>query len=447
MLKKKILYNVGIYFIIFLIIGLFVRDTSSHLNIFSTISNLMNQATMSDSRSFAQAANDIYLNGWITQNYVWIIHLWPPGFILLQVAILKLFGGSSAYILLILIILNAFLFAISLALLNDYLIPLIGKISAFILPLAILLFPIVRIFMFEPNGILLGESFSISFFLLTIILILRGIKNKSLSNAIYAGFFLGLSCYFRSQFELLVLSLTFFALLIIAWQIISYSKSKDKNRDINKIWIIKTITITMIVTHLLMLPWRIHNFIDYKGISWVQTNYYVALQSLSTTEYLNKHSAHFVAAGAGNIPCILVPKYCGKTDTSLLYKAFVHNIWQWYKIKIPIIARYWFSLKSNFTYIDLFVFSSDLIFNLIFLLLTLSIFPLLFVVRKFSNWPILLWINISFYSAFFVIFTFVHLEARYLYFPKIYGFFMFIILLSHYINEKKRHVKVDIGDK
>lgn len=422
-----------IYFLILLTIGLIVRDIDGQPGLLFSILDVANRGSpFGDPRTFAQAAYDIYQHGWLTTNYIWTIHLWPPGFMLLEGYSLKLFG-SNAQIVLVLVILSAAFLAFVLTLLREHLLPILGNIWASVLPLLLLCFPVARVFLLEPAGIIFGETFAISCFLLMILFTLRAIDKKLLSNAIYAGVFFALSSYFRSQFELLVLMFSTLALPLIIWQGIAWFKQKDKSKCITKLFIIKTVVILLIVTHLLMLPWRIYHWVEIKRFSWVQTTEYIELNALASDKALLAHNGSFIIDGAGNLACKVEPTYCDKTDTSLFYKAFFHHIGEWYKIRASVTGHFWYSplfkgLK-DFNAVQL----SDFIYNSILLLAILGIVPLLILLRKLPIWPVLLWTNFSFFSTFFVIFSLVQIEPRYFYLIKIYGVFMFIVLLSYYL--------------
>ena len=427
----------GIYFLILLAIGLFVRDFNGQAGLFFSISDIADHGSLfGDPRTFAQAAYDIYQHGWLTTNYIWTIHLWPPGFMLVEATILKLFGGNAP-IVLILVILSAAFLSLVLAFLREHLLPIFGNIWAGMLPLLIICFPVGRAFLLEPAGIIFGETFAISCFLLMILFTLRAIDKKLLSNAIYAGIFFATSAYFRSQFELLALTFSILALPLIIWQRIVWFKQKDKNKCTIQLFIVEAVATLLIITHLLMLPWRIYHRVEIKHFSWVQTSEYIKLNALASDQTLLAHNASFVIAGAGNLACRVEPAYCDKSDTSLFYKAFIHHIGQWYKMRASVIGRFWYSQLfkglEDFNAIRL----SDFIYNSILLLAILGIVPLLVLLRNLPIWPVLLWINISFFSTFFIIFTFAQIESRYFYSIKIYSVFMFMILLSHYLCGNK----------
>jgi hypothetical protein len=432
--------NFIVYFIFTLTIAFFVGDTDGQLKLSSTILDIVNQSLVADSHNFAQTAIEVFKNGWFTESNMWVIHLWPPGFILLETAILKLFGGLSTPIIIILIILSSLSFAFALSMICDYISPLIGNLLGFIVPLIFFIFPFIRFFMLEPSGIIFGETLAISFFIISIILILQAVKEQKLNKAIYSGILFALSAYFRSQFELLVLSFSILSIPLFIYQLLIWKKNKSSNGSVSQLFTIKAVILMLLVTHLLMLPWRIYHQIEGKNFAWVQTSKLVVINSLASSKSLLKHNGNWIIAGGGNLACQLEPTYCDKTEKSLFYKAFAYNIVRWYELKAKKIKDFWYmplvqtqhSNQINFVP-NLF----DFVSNTFFLILLISIFPLIIKLRKFPNSKMFLWIATSFFGTYFVIFTFVQFETRYFFLPKIFTLLFFIILLCNYIYQKK----------
>lgn len=163
-IKHESLWVGIIYFLILLGIALWVRDITNQLDTFNTIQQLIKTSQLGDPIYSATAAMDIAEKGWISTANEWIINLWPPGFILLEALIIKLLG-ADAPVILVLQVFAAVLFSIVLVLLFNLLREYAIKQVAFILPLLIFAFPVSRVFLLEPTGISLGESFAIGFFL------------------------------------------------------------------------------------------------------------------------------------------------------------------------------------------------------------------------------------------------------------------------------------------
>lgn len=197
-----------IYFLILLGIALWVRDIPNQPDAFSiTLQQLIQTSAWSDPTYFATAAIDIAENGWISSVNDWIFNLWPPGFILLEAMIIKMFG-PDAPVILVLQILAAGLFSAVLVLLYELLNSRVNSKTSFALPLLIFAFPVARVFLLQPTGISLGENFAIGLFLICILLVFRSVMRNQIRYAVYAGLCLALSAYFRSQFEIILLALT-----------------------------------------------------------------------------------------------------------------------------------------------------------------------------------------------------------------------------------------------
>jgi hypothetical protein len=472
----------GLYFLILLSIALWVRDIEnqpdvSHL----TLHQLIQTSTvMGDPNSFATAAIDVASNGWISSANNWIFGLWPPGFILLESLILKLFG-LDAPVLLILQILTVGLLSITFSFFYGFLRGSLVRPIAFILPLIIFAFPVPRVFLLQPIGVSLGESFAIGFCFLSILLALLSVQQNSLRYAIYAGLCLALAAYFRSQFEFIILVMTGWGVL---WGAIVFStsvKSKLKRTPISVILTIQsssisvksrlicrnggggwsvvfkrnplsnalqsnlllTVAIILLTAHTAMLPWRIYHRVHDGSASWVHTTSVIAGNSVMTSEALEKANGGFVVAGGGNLVCRIDSSTCGDTThaVKLFVKTFFSHPVQWYTLKLEIIGNFWFSSiqdwvtpsSINSSYINAFG-------NGLALLSLIVIISLLFTrkLRSHESWGLLVWFNLSLFSAYILIFTAAHFEIRYFYFPKIAALFMLIAIVSLYFRPSQK---------
>jgi hypothetical protein len=437
-----------VYFLILLSIAFWVRDIPNQQDSFNTIQQLINAGGMSDSASFATAAIDVAENGWISSANEWVFNLWPPGFVLLEALILKVFG-LGVPIILVLQILAAALFAIVLTLLHDFLRTLVKSRLAVMLPLLIFAFPVSRVFLLEPGGVVLGESFAIGFFLLGVLLILRSVMKNSLRCAVYAGLCLALTAYFRSQFELILLALTGWGVLLVI--VIQFTRLRNLTEPSAVKFIVKTIAITLLVAHAATAPWRVYHMVHlhynakiqkFEGSpSWVYTSQLIYENSVQTTEYLYKNSGGFVVAGAGNLTCRIDPATCGDTANAQksFIKTFIKHPVEWYSFKFEVIGKYWFSSMKNRTHFKFSPTVADTLINGLLLMSLIALVCLLFTrkVRSHGSWILLMWFNASLISAYMLIFTLVHFEVRYFYFPKIAIMLMFIIVSSMYYQPMK----------
>ena len=437
-LKHESLWIGFIYFIILLGLALWVRDIPNQHDPFITIQQIVEESRYGDPKYFAAAAIDIAENGWVGSANEWVLNLWPPGFVLLEALIIKVLG-PDAPVIVVLQIITAVLFSIVLVLLYDLLNEHF-KGLAFALPLLIFAFPVSRAFLLQPIGITFGEGLAVGFFMLGILLAFRSAARRSLIYAAYAGLCLALSAYFRSQFELILLALTAWAiLLVIAMQITRLRNSIGPELVKS---IVKTMVVVLLVAHTTMVPWRAYHWINQETAQWVLTTELTYPILLVTSEYLGKD--HHAIVGGGNVVCRIDPATCDNTASpqnakKAIVKTFIAHPVEWFLFKFELIGKYWFSSSEKWGNPSESSIM-DLVTNALFLvsLIALAILLLAQKVRSHYLWILLLWFNISLFSAFMAIYTLVHFEVRYFFVPKIVSIMMFIIVVSLYFRPIKR---------
>lgn len=435
--KYESLWVGVIYFLILLGIALWVRDIPNQPDAFNTtIQQLIKPGVlgMSDPTSFATAAADIAENGWISSANDWIFNLWPPGFVLLEALIIKVLG-SAVPVLLVLQVLAVLLFSVVLLLLYELLRRCVKSKVAFALPLLILVFPVSRAFLLQPAGVSLGESFAIGFFLIGVFLAFRSVTHNQIRHAIYAGLCLALSAYFRSQFEIILLALTGWGILLIV--AIKYSRLQYSIEPKLVKSVFRTMAVTLLVAHAATIPWRAYHWIHLGYPSWVDTSTVIFVNSVRTSESLVDKEGNFVFEGAGNLVCRIDPATCGDAvhAKKLFIKTFIEHPVEWYSMKLDVIGRYWFSSVKNYSSVYHQSTSMDFVSNGLILVALISSVFLLFTrnVRSHSFWILLVWFIMSLISAYMLIFSLAHFEVRYFYFPKVAAVVMAIIVAClHY---------------
>ena len=294
-----------------------------------------------DPNSFATGALDIYRYGWFKEDNQWLIRLWPPGFMVLEGLVLKCFGVEAPFIL-ILIVLNSIFLGFLLLVFRAHLLRVVPVKAASMLPLLPLFLPVTRFFLLQPGGIILGEAFSIVFFLTAMFLIPLAIRNRSWGEAIPAGLLLALSAYFRSNFELPVTFLTLMAaLLVLPYYLLFRNWIRRVDRDIMSCFI-RTVVIVLSVANAAMVPWRIHNYYRSGNFSWTQTPNIEYRNAGLTDEQLTDNNGFFVVRGGGNLAGNTA-NYCGRSDNWEFYQAFLRHFDEWCKYKFRIFGKFWFS--------------------------------------------------------------------------------------------------------
>ena len=424
------------YFVIVLLIGLFIRDAPGQDSMFLNTSSFLEKGGYGDPRSFVKVALDICKYGWVTTENLWLIDVWPPGFMYLEGIILKIFGENAPFIL-ILIVINSFVYAGLLLLFKHLLQGYVPVKMASLLPLVPFVFPMIRLFLLEPVGIVFGEGFAIAFFLAASILVLKSIKIFSWKTAIFAGILFALSAYFRSTFELMVSSLTLF---VISYVVLHVVLSRINIIKGQYLLTVKSLLLAVLVANMLMMPWRLYHYFQPSthSLSWTVTHKGVFIHGSLTDEQLTGELARaggsLVLLGGGNIACKLDSSYCGKPNKKNYYRVFRENLIEWCKFKISIFDDFWFSSSYSFGTPLYPTTISDKIENSFYLIFSLLNFVLLFILRKIPESKVMLLQYLSFCTITFVASILAHLEVRYLFAIKIYSLFTFIILFCIFYN-------------
>ncbi len=421
----------SIYFVVIMCLSVFVRDISGQYNVFTTtVMDIIIESQMGDPKYFATAALDISKNGWISNPNTWIFNLWPPGFILLEALIIKIFGVTVPILLVLQFILSILYAILFLIFYNDFKISRY-KIVSFLFPLILFLFPFSRVFLLQPVGITLGESFSIAFFLIAILLAIKSIKSEKILYAIYSGIFIGVSTYFRSQFEILLLGMSAGLVILIILIQFKIFKNIFDDKIIKKS--LKSIIVILIVAHALMIPWRFYHYYNHGSPSWVYTSSNTYANAVKTSEELRKLGGGFVVDGGGNLVCRINPITCGDMTNAKehFFRTLFNNPIEWYSIKLDILGKYWFSSEENWVSVYYEAGTLDYISNSFILTMLISIFYLMLKknILKDKYWIMIGWLIGSLFFSYLIIFTVQQFEVRYFYFPKIIILIFFLILI------------------
>lgn len=435
----RTLYIAGAYFTFLLVLALWVRDVPYDYNVFTlTAPELVQTSALGDPSSFATAAMDVAQNGWISVENEWIFNLWPPGFVVLEALIIRVLGPEVP-IILALQVLATVLFSVVLTLLCRHLDATFGKTLAFLLPLAIFAFPVSRVFLLQPTGVTLGETFAIGFFLIGLLLTLRSAETGRMLNAVLAGSCIALSAYFRSQFEIILLALTFWGLITMTVLGIRRLTVERKSRRTKTVLL--TIGVTILVAHVTTAPWRAYHWMNHETLKWVQTSTLTFRNSVLESKELEELGAGWVVAGGGNLTCQIDPTTCGRLENaeSLFVRTFLSNPFEWYARKSEIIGDYWFAPVQNWTAVSVGPTVWDFVNNTLILAALGGLVVLLCLrnVRAWAEWYVQVWFTASLLSAYALIITVSQFEVRYFYFPKIVILAMFIIAARFVVHRHR----------
>lgn len=406
------------------------RDNALQPDILIRVSDFLRFPISSDPRTFAGAGLELSRHGWLTPDSMWIFRLWPPGFAILLGSIFSIFGVEVPF-LSILLVLTIMVCTFMLMTVRRYLSLYVPAAWALGLPLLPFVFSVTRFFLLEPIGLAFGEGFSVIFFITSIFMLLLAVAAGSIRRALVSGVFLALAAYFRSQYELLAVCMLLGALaLLVGGVVLSFIRKKSISFGKSGSSLM-LVVVAMLSAQLLMLPWRIHNYIESGSLSWVQTADLVARNGLASDEKLLGMGAKFVIIGGGNLACKLEPDYCDKTDKSLFYDAFFRNPGKWLGYKSTFLEKFWFSDIEYFPeVVDDEDYPGDYLENSLILALALSSFCILFAARKMRSASLYFWVFCSFYGCFLIVFSLVQLEVRYFFLMKIFAMFCWIALAA-----------------
>lgn len=376
-----------------------------------------------DPQTFARAALDISRHGWVQPNNIWILDYWPPGLMLLEGYFARLFGESAPLVLFLQLCASA-LFALVLTHWFMFLAHRVRPTIAFLLPLGLFMFPVVRLFLLEPMGVTFGENFAVGFLLLHVLLMLRSIENSSLRLAGLSGVALAASAYFRSQFELFVLGMSTFAIVLWLMTFWPYLR-KSIDAKIRRTSV-RNVFVGVLVAHALMIPWRVYHLSSQGNPSWVYTSDLVFANSVKPDELLMDGGGYLIVGG-GNLVCHLEPSTCGDAANakSLFFRTFLRYPFDWISRKIVLAGRFWFNGNGYETATSTEPFTLGNLGNVILLCL-FGLVLVLMCLRRFradASWMVCMWSALSLLVAHGVIFTFTHFEARYFFFPKTLAYF------------------------
>lgn len=295
-----------------------------------------------DPVSFLEAATDISSTGWYTQSTQWVSELWPPGFVLLQAFIIRIFG-LNVPLPFVIQALACLIFSLNLSILSKIL-DYRGVIFPlnFLAPLLLFVLASTRGFFLGPYGSLFGESVAAALFLLGLLLAcLAAYSSQKVLLVIAGSIALGASAYFRSQFEMYVNSVAIvFSLASVVCFLWFRVRSPRYYLSFCKLSLI-----SLLICFFVMLPWRAYRIMNSGTASWVSTSNLTYHNSVASTNVLIDSGGGFVVEGGGNLACALAPSVCGKTHQAknIFYSQLFRQFPSWVKIKASLFPRYAFA--------------------------------------------------------------------------------------------------------
>ncbi len=394
-----------------------------------------------DPGSFITGAMNIADKGWISPENNWIISFWPPGFLLVEAGLIKLVGLDTPYFVYLIQLLACGAWAIVLAKFNRVLRGFVSAPLAWLVPLLFFVPPVARSFLLEPGRVIYGETFSIAFFFLGVLYALQAAAaERPRKLAIAAGLSIGLAAYFRSQFELFVLGLTFWLLVAWLWSLVRRNRGPETHNPETRRWM--GIALVMILSaHVLMAPWRIYHQVTMGSPKWVYTEQLSFETSVMTREHLLSQGGAFIVEGGGGLTCRIDESTCGRTKEAA--KLFVHTLLthplQWHAIKFGIIGKYFYASQKDLGQAGTAPTAVDYAANIYFLIAIIGalLLGIALARRRSVHAPIINWLNATIVSAYYLIFMVHQYEVRYFYFGKLYATLIAAIGLILFLTQHK----------
>jgi hypothetical protein len=415
---RQYVYDWVFYFSILLIIAILLSATPMQ-DWGRDLATAAKSTIYGDPLSFATAAKDVVQNGWVIDSSKSTFDLWPPGFVLLEAGLLKLFG-SNVPMPALLLVLSAGLFAALMIEMRRLLAASFGQ-WAWLIPPLMFCFAEARIFILSSVGLLLGEWLAIGSFFLAMLLLLRA----TLKATILAGILFAISAYTRSQFEL------FLDVILVVSVGLWGSRYFNKSRNFNGWRVGKLLLIAMVVAQTLMLPWRLYHFQEGKGLRWVTSVDMIIQDGLASDMALQEDNKTFIIIGGGNVACHIAPEHCGEKESRIYLNIFLEHPFAWIKEKVQVLPKYWYTFVNKSTFV--LPFYNYPVLNIAQSILLLSLLlsaALLWFVRKSPAANLWTGVGSGLLIAHLVIVLFAHLEVRYFFFIKIYSVFSLILLLG-----------------
>jgi len=424
------------YFLILAAYASYMSHPAGQIDAFATTARDLLKFLPSDPGSFMTGAMNIADKGWISPENNWITSFWPPGFLLVEAGLIKLIGLDTPYFVYTIQLLACAAWAGVLSKLNNVLRTFVATPLAWLLPLLLFAPSVARSFLLEPGRVIYGETFSIAFFFLGVLCALQACAvTQPRKLAIAAGVSIGLAAYFRSQFELFVLGLTFW--LLVAWL---WSLVRAKHRPAKSRWMGIALTV-VISAHVVMAPWRIYHQLTMGSPKWVYTETLSFSTSVMSREHLLSQGGEFIVEGGGGLTCRIDPTTCGRLEEAphLFVRTLLTHPLEWHAIKFGIIGNYFYASQQDMGRAVTPATVWDTVTNIFFLIaIIVALLAGIVLARRRSMYaPVLNWTNATIVSAYYLIFMVHQYEVRYFYFGKLYATLIALIGLTLLFTHQK----------
>ncbi len=350
--------------------------------------NLPELLGLSDNGFYVSTAIDLSDGRPISETSKWALRQWAPGLPVLLSFFIRF--AESVPIGLTLAVFQTVLWltifiSIFFRSLNFYVL-----LISFIMSIGLIFSAPFSIWFFN-QGFFYSESISIAFFVLALLTVFKKNSLITYQSAIYAGFFLALSAYFKGTFEFVGLTLFLFFLLFIFY--FNFFK-RENNSKTDKISFQKKFFTIILVFFIITTPWRLisdkYLYKENFNISWTQVTSQYWGHRWMPTDWLEEREVFWFIDGRGNSACLLDLEKCKKISESeiaiggqfdgngfysqsdfknLAIQTYLENPIALISQRIEPFLKFWFSHNVNiFNFLFSAVFFIVIFINIIFIL-------------------------------------------------------------------------------
>lgn len=278
----------------------------------TAVSDVRQSWGSSDAGSYLQAALSLHDSGTIPEEDRWILNLWPPGMVWLNLALVTLSENFGIPFLVQSLFVNAWALAIVTTKIFTILVEKgralwAGFITAFLLSSSIT--------QFGTNYIGMSDSLAACLVVLSGIYLFEWVslnEERVVSNRLLkAAFALGFAMYLRVTVDTFALLMVIFLLLWVATQwIIKFLVPRNAGRSPKRN--VAGLAFVLGVSQLLTLPWRFFVGTVYRpgDFRWSTASDYYGPYKWIPTERFESWEAGWLIEGHANFACLNDPEQC-----------------------------------------------------------------------------------------------------------------------------------------
>lgn len=454
MVKKLLDYGLAWLFYLVILCYLFSTALAHHdfsgttLDWSWTITDILRLYQGNDIGIYATGGYELYKDGHFSKDSINQLRWVAPGMHYLFAGALVL-QGEQGMVLPVLSAVNIAFWSLLLLIAYEALRGRIPRLGAFTLPLAIFLLPEMHHFVLHA-GVMNSDAYGTTLLAAGFIALWLAFEHSSTRWAIISGIAFAASAYMRSNHEqLFKLQLIAFALLtIVEYRHMHLPAAigwRNKCRQFF-LWAstranLKLGFMILATAFVTMLPWRMHNLITDHRMSWAGS---VSMEFRMTWQQLDPKHWYYVSGGT--VACRIAPDICqgfyargiNEVGTDEKARAFFRTLithpLQWYGIKLTAFYTRWVERYGEHNSVIALIFQH-------WLLLLTWLLPAAGIYRYYQQPTFrnvgFCWAGLSLYFYLFIILTFAHIEARYLFPIKSVVFYWSLLEIAAWFQRHK----------